>query len=237
MVSPGSSAGYYREMPQVPPDFKISAATVHHVPVILNFIRKLAEYEKLSHEVVVDEDALRKFLFGPRPAAEAVLAFDGSQPVGFAVFFTSYSTFAGRPGLFLEDLFVEPEYRGRCSIGINLRSTFTAAWGPRHYKNGPNTGSVVRRCKRWQASRRRPQQNRVAKCILLNQLPSTAIVMISRAVITFARAVITFCMCSIGITCKSACLLFGSDCAPYYLPLSEPWSRRIRLTHIAMLRP
>ncbi len=113
MVSPGSSAGYYREMPQVPPDFKISAATVHHVPVILNFIRKLAEYEKLSHEVVVDEDALRKFLFGPRPAAEAVLAFDGSQPVGFAVFFTSYSTFAGRPGLFLEDLFVEPEYRGQ----------------------------------------------------------------------------------------------------------------------------
>ena len=100
-------------MPQVPPDFKISAATVHHVPVILNFIRKLAEYEKLSHEVVVDEDALRKFLFGPRPAAEAVLAFDGSQPVGFAVFFTSYSTFAGRPGLFLEDLFVEPEYRGQ----------------------------------------------------------------------------------------------------------------------------
>ena len=83
------------------------------MPVILAFIRKLASYEKLEHEVVADESALSKYLFGERPAAEVVLAMLNERPVGFALFFTSFSTFLGRPGLYLEDLFVDFEERGK----------------------------------------------------------------------------------------------------------------------------
>jgi GNAT superfamily N-acetyltransferase len=90
----------------------IRAATIDDVPTILAFIKDLAEYERLAHEVVADEARLRATLFGARPAAEVLLACD-PDPVGFALFFTSYSTFLGKPGLYLEDLFVRPAARGR----------------------------------------------------------------------------------------------------------------------------
>lgn len=83
------------------------------LPVILNFIRKLAEYERLSHEVVVEEEILERWLFGPKPVAEVALACSNRQSVGFAVFFTTFSTFTGHPGLYIEDLFVDPEHRGQ----------------------------------------------------------------------------------------------------------------------------
>ncbi len=89
------------------------------MPLILSFIRKLAEYEKLSHEVVATEDILRVSLFGPHPAAEVLLAYVGDEPVGFAVYFQNFSTFLARAGIYLEDLFVEPAYRGR-GIGVAI---------------------------------------------------------------------------------------------------------------------
>jgi GNAT superfamily N-acetyltransferase len=94
-------------------NFQIRPATERDVPVILAFIRQLAEYEKLSHEAVLTEEILRQSLFGPRPAAEVLLGYTGDQPVAFAVFFHNFSTFLGRPGLYLEDVFVIPEMRGR----------------------------------------------------------------------------------------------------------------------------
>jgi GNAT superfamily N-acetyltransferase len=94
-------------------DITIVPASESDVPVILRMINGLAEYERLSHQVVATEDSLRETLFGPRPAAEVVLAYDGDEPVGFALFFHNYSTFMGRPGLYLEDLFVVPSWRGR----------------------------------------------------------------------------------------------------------------------------
>jgi GNAT superfamily N-acetyltransferase len=90
----------------------IRPATREDVPLIHRFIRELAEYERLAHTVVATEEALRETLFGPKPAAEVVLAFDGNEPVGFALFFHNYSTFLAKPGLYLEDLFVLPERRG-----------------------------------------------------------------------------------------------------------------------------
>lgn len=92
----------------------IRSATVDDVPIILGFIRELAAYEKLSSEVEATEGKLRETLFGPRPAAECVLAFTEEEtPAGVAIFFTNYSTFLARPGLYLEDLFVQADYRGR----------------------------------------------------------------------------------------------------------------------------
>ncbi len=89
-------------------------ATPADVPLILAFIRDLAAYEKLAGEVTATEAALHATLFGARPAAECVLAFTaGGEPAGFAVFFTTYSTFLAKPGLWLEDLFVRPEHRGQ----------------------------------------------------------------------------------------------------------------------------
>ena len=81
--------------------------------LILSFIRELAEYERLSHEVVATEEALRDHLFGERPVAEVVIAEDGEAAAGFALFFHSFSTFLGRPGIYLEDLYVRPAFRGR----------------------------------------------------------------------------------------------------------------------------
>jgi GNAT superfamily N-acetyltransferase len=92
---------------------EIRNATVLDVPDILRLIRGLAEYEKLAHVVVATEERLRESLFGPRPAAEVVLALVDGHATGFAVFFHNYSTFRGRPGLYLEDLFVEPAHRGK----------------------------------------------------------------------------------------------------------------------------
>ena len=91
---------------------RIVPATVDDVPAILRLIQGLADYEKLSHEVVANEEALRRTLFSDRPAAETLLAFVGDEAVGFALFFHNYSTFLARPGIYLEDLFVVPEHRG-----------------------------------------------------------------------------------------------------------------------------
>jgi GNAT superfamily N-acetyltransferase len=81
--------------------------------LILSFIRQLAEYERISHGVVVTEEMLRENLFGRRRYAEVLLGYAGGEPVGFAVFFHNFSTFRGRPGLYLEDLFVIPQMRGK----------------------------------------------------------------------------------------------------------------------------
>jgi GNAT superfamily N-acetyltransferase len=95
------------------PAFSIRPAVATDVPLILDFIRRLAEYEKLSHLVIATEDLLREQLFGPRAHVEVLLGFEGEQPVGFAVYFHNFSTFLGRKGIWLEDLFVLPEARGR----------------------------------------------------------------------------------------------------------------------------
>ena len=94
-------------------NFQIRPAQVGDVPVILELIRDLATYERAPNEVVATEEQLVDFLFGPRPAAEVLLAFEGESPIGFALFFHNFSTWLGRPGLYLEDLFVKPEKRGK----------------------------------------------------------------------------------------------------------------------------
>jgi GNAT superfamily N-acetyltransferase len=94
-------------------DLAIRLARPDDCGAILAFIRDLAEYERLSHEVVADEAQLRATLFGARPAAEVLIAELAGEPVGFALFFQSYSTFLGKPGLYLEDLFVRPAARSR----------------------------------------------------------------------------------------------------------------------------
>ncbi len=94
-------------------DFEIRPAHVEDVPVILELICDLATYERAPNEVTATEEQLAGVLFGERPAAEVLLAFEGKSPVGFAVFFHNFSTWLGRPGLYLEDLFVKPEKRGK----------------------------------------------------------------------------------------------------------------------------
>ena len=94
-------------------DFTIRAATVVDVPVILELIRALATYERAPNEVTATEQGLTEVLFGQKPAAEVLLALENETAVGFAVFFHNFSTWLGRPGLYLEDLFVGPEYRGK----------------------------------------------------------------------------------------------------------------------------
>ena len=93
--------------------FAIRSATEDDVALILYFIRALAEYERLADRVVADEDRLRRTLFGNPRFAEVIFAEENDQPVGFALFFHNYSTFIGLPGIYLEDLFVEPAHRGR----------------------------------------------------------------------------------------------------------------------------
>jgi GNAT superfamily N-acetyltransferase len=97
----------------------IRRAAEHETALILQFVRELAEYEKLSHQVVATEEGLRASLFGPRPYAEVVFACLEEQPVGFALFFHNYSTFLGRPGIYLEDLYVRPAVRGK-GVGQRL---------------------------------------------------------------------------------------------------------------------
>jgi GNAT superfamily N-acetyltransferase len=94
-------------------DVRIVRPTASDVPVILALIKGLAEYEKLSAEVTATEEGLRATLFGREKAADVLLAWDGDTPVGLAIYFQNYSTFLGRPGIYLEDLFVLPEWRGR----------------------------------------------------------------------------------------------------------------------------
>ena len=94
-------------------NFEIKSATIEDVPLIFAFIKKLAEYEKLLDAVVATEDILREVLFGERRYAETVIAYENKNPVGFALFFHNFSTFVGKPGIYLEDLFVDPEHRGK----------------------------------------------------------------------------------------------------------------------------
>jgi GNAT superfamily N-acetyltransferase len=95
-------------------NIEIRPAVPGDLPLVLRFIRELAAFEKLLDEVEADEDRLRDALFpaGGRPAAECALAFADESPAGFALYFTNYSTFLAKPGIYLEDLFVTPEFRG-----------------------------------------------------------------------------------------------------------------------------
>jgi len=95
------------------PDFDVRPATIDDVPLILSFINKLAQYEKLAHEVVATEESLRETLFNsPKPAEVAIGHFQ-NKPIGLVLFFHNYSTFLGRSGLYIEDLFVDESYRRR----------------------------------------------------------------------------------------------------------------------------
>ena len=94
-------------------NLRIESATSQDVPLILSFIKELADYERLSHAVTATEELLREALFGARPAAEVIIGYLNDVPVGFALFFQNFSTFVGRPGIYLEDLYVRPEVRGQ----------------------------------------------------------------------------------------------------------------------------
>jgi len=95
------------------PVLEIRAATEDDVPLILSLVKELAEYERLAHQVVATEEVLRASLFGERPVAEVLIGHYGDEPAGFALFFHNFSTFLGKPGIYLEDLYVRPRYRGR----------------------------------------------------------------------------------------------------------------------------
>ncbi len=110
-LDPGNPASH--------PRIRIVPAEEKDVPLILSFIRGIAEYERLSHEVVADEALLRKSLFGEKPGAEVLIARQEGEPAGFAIFFHNYSTFLARAGLYLEDIFVWPKFR-RSGIGRAL---------------------------------------------------------------------------------------------------------------------
>jgi GNAT superfamily N-acetyltransferase len=103
----------------------ITAASRADVPLILSLVGELADYEKLSHEAVATHESVAEALFGATPRAEAVIARWDGEPAGFALYFHNFSTFLGRPGLYLEDLFVRPAFRGR-AIGKSLLSHLAA---------------------------------------------------------------------------------------------------------------
>ena len=158
----------------------IRAATRGDVPVILELIQGLAEYEKLAHECVATEAALEETLFGARPQGEVIIALADGTPAGFALFFHNYSTFLARHGIFLEDLFVKPRSGGAgsgkpssptslgsplsagaaassgvCSTGTPTRSSSTSHWGPGRWMSGPCIGSLGRPSRNWQVSGKR----------------------------------------------------------------------------------
>jgi len=101
------------------PNLIIRNADVEDVPLLLNFVKGIAEFEHLIHMVSATEESLTKAFFGDRPYAEALIAELDAEPVGFVVFFHNFSTFVGKPGLYLEDLYVLPEHRGK-GIGAAL---------------------------------------------------------------------------------------------------------------------
>jgi len=101
------------------PLIRIDPASEADVPIILEMIRGLAEYERLAHVVIATEERIRETLFGAKPAAEVLLAYQDSECAGFALFFPNYSTFLAQPGIYLEDLYVKPHLRGQ-GIGLAL---------------------------------------------------------------------------------------------------------------------
>ncbi len=101
------------------PGFVLREATDSDVPLILSFIRELAEYEKLAHEVVATEDLLHESLFGDRKVAEVIIGYYQGEPVSFALYYDNFSTFLGRPGIYVEDLYVKPMMRGK-GIGKSM---------------------------------------------------------------------------------------------------------------------
>ena len=104
-----------------PAEVRIVAASAKDIPLVLTFIRRLAEYERMSELCVASEENIRQTLFGEDPAAEVIFAYLENEPVGFALFFHNYSTFLAQRGLYLEDLFVIPEARGK-RVGYALLS-------------------------------------------------------------------------------------------------------------------
>jgi len=100
-------------------NLKIRSAEINDTPIILKLIKDLSIYEKLTHQFINNEVLLKKYLFGEKRFAEVLIADFKNQPVGFALFFHNYSTFVGKPGIYLEDLFVQPEMRGK-GIGREL---------------------------------------------------------------------------------------------------------------------
>jgi GNAT superfamily N-acetyltransferase len=111
--------------------FRIEPATERDVPIVLRLIKDLAEYERLSHAVVADEATLRHSLF-VRRAAEAIIGYAGDEPAGFALFFQTFSTFLGVPGMYLEDIFVAPRWR-RHGLGQALLARLAAIAVERGY--------------------------------------------------------------------------------------------------------
>ena len=111
--------GNRNDSPRNAPPCRIRPAREDDAPLVLVLIRELAEYERMAGEVTATEADVRQALFGPAPSAEAVIAEVEDRPVGFALFFHNFSTFAGKRGLYLEDLYVRPDYRGR-GIGRGL---------------------------------------------------------------------------------------------------------------------
>lgn len=106
----------------MPGILSIRPAIASDVPVILSLIQGLADYEKLSHEVIATEESLSKTLFGPHPCAEVLIGYVNGAPAGFALFFQNYSTFLAKPGLYLEDLYVQPQHR-QLGLGKALVTT------------------------------------------------------------------------------------------------------------------
>ena len=111
--------GNRNDSPRNAPPCRIRPAREDDASLVLALIRELAEYERMANEVTATEADVRQALFGPAPSAEAVIAEVGDRSVGFALFFHNFSTFAGKRGLYLEDLYVRPDYRGR-GIGRGL---------------------------------------------------------------------------------------------------------------------
>jgi GNAT superfamily N-acetyltransferase len=108
------------------PDFEIRQATIDDVPLILSFIKKLADYERLAHEVVATEESLRETLFNSRKTAEVAIGYFQDKPIGLVLFFHNYSTFLSRPGLYIEDLFIDESYRRRgFGAALLLRSALS----------------------------------------------------------------------------------------------------------------
>ena len=93
--------------------FEIKPATKNDAGIILELIKDIAEYEKLSNQVEATEESIVKYLFGEKAFAECLIGFENNVPIGFALFFHNYSTFVSKPGIYLEDLFVKEKYRGK----------------------------------------------------------------------------------------------------------------------------